>query len=259
MSKSLEIQELALIIAAKNYDPSTLNPSFLAYSGIVSNEWELAKQPVVTNKASLVVFKNGVKIAAQPDRFMFVESISNMNEQKPEAPEVARRYIETLRHIDYQALGINFKGYVAFNNSPSGPKEYLFEDLLKPGPWQDCGNASLQAGLNFVYTFEHNRLNLSINEAALPVSDSEQLPIIMFSGNFGYDLSDRPTDERIGSLQQIIENWRTDLETYKYVVSKFLLAETDRDTMLSFPTSMPESVSTALKPLPTSKKSVSPQ
>jgi len=44
MSKVLEVQEIAVVITATNYDPSLLNPNFLKYSGIIEEDWELAKQ-----------------------------------------------------------------------------------------------------------------------------------------------------------------------------------------------------------------------
>ena len=60
MTQALEIQELAIVITAKNYDPSLLNPNFLKYSGIIPTDWELARQPVVSNRASQIVFNNGI-------------------------------------------------------------------------------------------------------------------------------------------------------------------------------------------------------
>ena len=63
MTQALEIQELAIVITAKDYDPSLLNPGFLKYSGIIPEDWELVKQPVVSNRASQIVFNNGVYTA----------------------------------------------------------------------------------------------------------------------------------------------------------------------------------------------------
>ena len=35
MSKNLEIQELAIVVTANNYDPNLLSPNFLKLSGII--------------------------------------------------------------------------------------------------------------------------------------------------------------------------------------------------------------------------------
>ena len=55
-----DIQELSITIAAKELDPTLLSEQFLKFSGIVPNEWELARQPVLNPGGSQVMFKNGV-------------------------------------------------------------------------------------------------------------------------------------------------------------------------------------------------------
>ncbi len=118
MNQALEIQELAIVITAKNYDPSLLNPGFLKYSGIVSPDWELAKQPVVSSRGSQIIFNNGIYIAAQPNRLMFVEALNTKeNISEAEIPQLAHRYTEILRTIEYQAVGINFRGYSTCTNT----------------------------------------------------------------------------------------------------------------------------------------------
>lgn len=66
MNRTLEIQELAIVVTAKNYDPSLLNPGFLKHSGVVPEDWQLSGQPVVTERGSQIVFNNGVYVGAQP-------------------------------------------------------------------------------------------------------------------------------------------------------------------------------------------------
>ncbi|MBD2492438.1 hypothetical protein [Aulosira sp. FACHB-615] len=70
MSQSLSIQEIAIVIATKQYNPTILTPDFLKYSGIVPIEWELAQQPVLTNSNAQVVFQNGISIIAQVNRII---------------------------------------------------------------------------------------------------------------------------------------------------------------------------------------------
>ncbi|MBX9255594.1 hypothetical protein H1Q63_16925, partial [Desmonostoc muscorum CCALA 125] len=56
MSQSLNIQEIAIAIAAKQHNPTILTPDFLKYSGIVPSDWELSKPPIITDSAAQVVF-----------------------------------------------------------------------------------------------------------------------------------------------------------------------------------------------------------
>ena len=221
MNQALEIQELAIVITAKNYDPSLLNPNFLKYSGIIPEDWELARQPVVSNRASQIVFNNGIYIAAQPNRLMFVEALNN-KEDKTEAriPQLARKYIEILRTIEYQALGINFRGYSTVTNTTVEENNYLIDKLIQPGEWQQCGTKPVKAGLNLLFSYDDKQLNVSVNEAGLKLPESEQVPVVLYSGNFHYDISEKEPENVLPSLNSIIDNWQQDLEIYTDVVSK---------------------------------------
>lgn len=51
--------------------------------------------------------------------------------------------------------------------------------------------------MNLVYTFEEKRLLLSITEAKLQLPEQAEVPILLFSGNFDYDLSKFESNDRI--------------------------------------------------------------
>lgn len=221
MNQALEIQELAIVITAKNYDPSLLNPGFLKYSGIVPEDWELARQPVVSNRASQIVFNNGIYIAAQPNRLMFVEALNNQEDKhNAQIPELARKYVEILRTIKYQAVGINFRGYTTCTNTTVESNNYLIDKLIQPGEWQQCGTKPVKAGLNLLFSYDDKQLSLSVNEAGLKLPESEQAAIVLYSGNFNYDLSDFKPEKVLPTINSIIDNWQQDLEIYTDVVSK---------------------------------------
>ncbi|WP_299493043.1 hypothetical protein [Acaryochloris sp. IP29b_bin.137] len=221
MNKTIDIQELAFVVAAKNYEPSLLNPGFLKYSGIIPSDWELSRQPVFNDRVAQIVFNNGVNIVGEPNRFMLIEAMGTKSEETLDSPQVSQRYIQTLSNLDYQGVGINFRGYIPFAANSSDAHEYLFKHLFSEGSWQTCGTAPVQAGLNLVYTFENSQLNLSVNEAKLQLPEQEQVPVILFSGNFDYALSDIAESDRLGRLQEIIGNWQTDLNSFKQVVNQF--------------------------------------
>ncbi len=222
MSQTLEIQELAIVITAKNYDPSLLNLELLKYSGVISEAWKLARQPVTSKRASQIVFDNGVHITAQPNRLIFVEALNNKEDKAAEIPGLVRRYVEILRTIDYQAVGINFRGYVTCPNSTVESNRYLFDNLIQPGEWQNCGTDSVKAGVSFMFTYDEKQLNLSINEAALKLPESEKVPIVLFNGNFNYDITSDLPGNRLPQLGKIVDNWHRDLNIYRDVVSKFI-------------------------------------
>lgn len=223
MSKTLEIQELAIVITAKNYDPNLLSPSFLKSSGIVSEDWELAREPIVNNRASQVVFNNGIYLAAQPNRFTFVEALNNKELTQVQVSSLINRYVEVLRNLEYQAIGINLRGYVPCNEKTLESNNYLRDNFIVPGEWQSEGTAPVKAGLNLVFTYDNKQLYLSVNEAGIKFPESEQLPIVLFGGNFDYDLSSDSKEEKLARLQSIVKNWQQDLDIYRDVVNKMIV------------------------------------
>ncbi len=260
MNQNLEIQELVIAIAVKQQNPTVLTADFLKYSGIVPNDWELARPPILTNAGAQVVYQSGIGIVAEVNRVVFSELIANKEAKEVSIPVIARKYIETLTQVNYQGISINFRGYVLFsqeNNTPRNyifgnllkpgpqvnyqgisinfrgyvlfnqenntPRNYIFGNLLKPGPWQDFGTSPVQAGLRFIYTLKEAQLFLEVNEVGLQLPDKSQLPAILFSANFSHAIAQDDPSQRLANLVQAIGNWQTDLETYKEVVNtKFL-------------------------------------
>jgi hypothetical protein len=220
MSHSLTVQELALVVAVRQQDPTLINPEFLHYSGIIPEIWELAQQPLRSAQGAQIRFKNGVAVMAYPQRTIFIEPYRDA--EIPLIPEIAKRYSEILRNLELQAFGLNLQGFVPFNQGATAAREYLNHQLLASGPWQSLGTAPMQAQLNFSYQFERNRLTLSVQEAALQLPEQQRMPIVMFTGNFETDLRSVDAPERLGHLHQLLQAWPQDLATYQSVVAQFL-------------------------------------
>lgn len=225
MNKSLVVQELVIVIAAKNLSPTILNPDFLRYSGIVPENWEFQRQPIYSDRVAQVIFTNGISIVAEPQRVVFIEAIDNKATTEVAIPGIARKYVQTLPNVEYQAMGLNPRGYVTFDKGQDAARKYLAETLLSPGPWNEVGIRPTRATINYAYTLERGQFNLSVNEAALRQQDETTTPIVLFSGNFDYDIAGNTGSEKLESLYQSLENWQGDLETYINIVNnKFLLS-----------------------------------
>jgi hypothetical protein len=62
---------------------------------------------------------------------MFVEALNNKEDIKnAEIPQIAHRYSEILRTIEYQAVGINFRGYTTCINTTVEENNYLIERAI---------------------------------------------------------------------------------------------------------------------------------
>ncbi|MDZ8055692.1 MAG: hypothetical protein RMX68_026915 [Aulosira sp. ZfuVER01] len=223
MSQNLDIQEFVIAIAVRQQNPTVLTADFLKYSGIIPSDWELARPPVLTNAAAQVVFQNGVSIIAEVNRIVFSELIANKEAQDVSIPVIARKYVETLTQVSYQGVSINFRGYVLFEQKNGTPRNYIFGNLLKPGPWQEFGTSPVQAALRFIYTLKEAQLFLDVNEVGLQLPDKSLLPAILFSANVSHTIAQDDPVQRLTNLVQVIGNWQKDLEIYKEVVNtKFL-------------------------------------
>jgi hypothetical protein len=226
MSQSLSIQEFAIAIAVKQQNPTILTPDFLRYSGIVPNNWELARQPIVTNSVAQVAFTNGVSIAAQVNKIVFSELIATKEVNEVEIAAIANKYIEKLPEVEYRAVGINFRGHVMFEQQNGSARNYIFKTLLNPGPWQEFGKAPVSAAMRFVYTLEKAQLNLDINEAGLQLPDKTIIPSVIFSANFNHETAEDTSNQRIAHLLQVIKNWSINQEIFQELIdTKFLKSE----------------------------------
>ncbi|MEH1899399.1 MAG: hypothetical protein V7K94_29695 [Nostoc sp.] len=233
MNQSLITQEFGIIIAAKNHNPTLLNPDFLKYSGIVPAEWELARQPISTPNVSQVAFTNGVMIVAEPTRVIFIEAIEGKPVAEIIVADIAKKYVQTLPNVEYEAVGLNPRSYMSFDQQQDAARQYLAEMLLSPGPWQEVGTAPVRATLNLVYTMARCPFYLTVSEAALRNSDETSTPIVLFNGSFSYEVKGETAPERLGNLHQIIDNWQVDLADYQEIIStKFLAKVPDNTTVV---------------------------
>jgi hypothetical protein len=219
MSSTFTTQEVSIVIAAQQ-SPSMLREDLLKYSGIIPGDWQLSRQPVVGEQLSQLAFENGCSIAAQPDRLMFLEAIGDKEPETVAIGDVARKYVETMKAADYQAVGVNFRSYVPYPNDNEAADTYICNKLLAPGSWQQHGKENVRAALNLLYTLDRGQLNLSINSATIQQPEQEALPILLFSGNFNYDVKEIPAEKRIPTMAALIDNWITDYDTFRELIQQ---------------------------------------
>ncbi len=230
--KKIELQELAIVIAVKELDPTLLTPEFLNYSQIVPADWTVVGQPVRSFQGSQVSFQSGVSVIAQPQRISFAELATNKPAAELEIPKLAAKFVDVLGNLSYLGVGINLRGYIDFGADRRAAREFIFQNLLAPGAWQQMGTAPVQAGINLSYTFDDRRLNLSINEAILEIPERPASAIVVFGGNFDYDVAGTIAPAaHTQRIKQVVTNWQRDLQLYQQVVERFMLSS----SVVSFP------------------------
>jgi hypothetical protein len=225
------IQEIAVTIAAKNLDPTLLSEQFLKLSGIVPNEWEAARQPVFSPGGSQIVFKNGLGIVAQPRTVTFMETMGNKPQEEILVAKIAIQFIDKLPNAEYQGLTISPKYLIPFPQNADGARQYITRTLLAPGPWQDFGQAPVQAGVNFLYQFEGCQLSLGINQATLQLPDQGNVSALLFAGNFNYPIENPDPQARLKMLHQYLNGWQSDLDTFRGIVYERFLVQRQPETV----------------------------
>lgn len=224
MSQNIVLQNLGIAIAIRNHNPAILTQEFLKYSDIVPEDWELAREPIAGNQGSQVVYRNGVTLTAQQEILSFVEIIGAKTINDIQASNIAHKYVKALPNLEYQALGIDVRGYITASQLSEGvsAQSYL-NSLLAPAPWREIGQQPVKASVQLVFSLAQGQFSLGINEGVLYVSEEETVPIVLFNGNFSYRMSGNKKEERLESLHQLIDNWQRDINTYQEIINtKFL-------------------------------------
>ncbi len=220
----LSISEFSVVLLVKNQNPTLLNLDFLKYSGIVGQDWEVSGSPVSTPQGSQIIFQNGLRLAADSTRTIFLESVIGKSIDDIVSAQVAKRYTQILSQAEYEAVGINLTGLVTFREQPQLAQTYLSKALLLSGNWLEFGTQPPKVDLNISYTLEKGMLNLQINEIQLPQeNEAASIPAVRYFGNFDYALQQVELTDRLTTLQTYLDQWQSNIETFTNLINQRFL------------------------------------
>lgn len=202
------IQDLALVVVARNHNPTILNPDFLRANHIVPDNWELAGPPICVEPIASVTYATGVNITAQADHVTFAESVAGKHKASVVLPDIAAKYVETLRHVNYRALGINPTGHLIFGQD-AGPqvREFIIKRFLAPPQWGKWEQPLWAAGVKLTFTVEPWMMNVRINEGIVQRPGKPPSAAIVVSGNFHKDLCGKTVEEHLKDLLDSLKQW----------------------------------------------------
>jgi len=221
MKSGLEIIECSIVTAASNHNPTILNPDFLKRNKIVPEEWEI-KKVLCTEVISQVAFGNGFVLTVEPKKIIFLENDPDRS-TLPRLDEISIQYVKTLPHAAYTAVGVNFKGVVAFNHLDQA-RSWLLEELVASGPWKEIGNGIQSAGLTLVYLIRDAKLTLKMDPAEFQrAGEPSSRPVVLFDGNFNWDLPKENHSLALSRMEAIMKDWKEDRKSFSEVVETILL------------------------------------
>ncbi len=217
----------SIVITALNHNPTILNPDFLIRNEIVPSDWPLDNsKPILTTPAfSQLAFGVGISFQIDSDRIKISDSAPT-GEIFP-VPEIAAKFMETLPHVNYQALGINFDRALLFSDVESA-RLFQRQAYLKDGPWNMSGALS-EFVAKFIYTLEDCQCNLSFGspkKVKLDSSEDEPRPILVLSANFHRHFGKiGDLEQRIDAFKKAISNWESDKATFESITEKLTRGE----------------------------------
>ena len=210
-------------MVAQNHNPTILNPDFLKHNDIVPGDWNLKRAPICVEPMAEVFFENDIKINAQLDKVIFFEPIKeNKKISKLKIILMAKKYVETLRHVKYTAVGINPIGHIIFDTYDSA-KGFMSDNFIKSGPWKEYDEQLTNIRLNLSYKFSDVEMNLSINPSAYRIADKESLPVLLLGANFHHTIDGKSYERLIPDTTKIIMNWQSDIKILEQFINKLPL------------------------------------
>ncbi len=223
-AQSMHVRELSVVIAARNHNPTILNPDFLARNEIVSSEWNLAQAPVCVEPFAQVQYQNGISVVSELGKLVFTQAGTSLTKEAVEVVEMAQRYVRVVPHVDYRAVGINPKGDVEFPTE-DGPQQYIMGALVAQGPWKNYGKAPVKASSTFIFELAEARLFLTVQEAKLNRPDGTFSPVVSFAANFHYELSWNLKEEMMASISNALGGWQNCWTEYEYLIRNVFIPE----------------------------------
>lgn len=158
------------------------------------SDWEVAEPSVSTPVFGMVKYKNGIVFNVQENRFQVGQNELKDDVGECQVPALARKYVQKLPHVKYQAVGINFKGFIEC----ADPETLVMDRFLKPGIADFNGAHPEASGFRFVYHLDDVRLRLSFDSGKVKGADGEkERSGILIDANYHMDLAGHNIDQEI--------------------------------------------------------------
>ena len=147
---------------------------------------------------------------------IFEQKSDPLNEGNIACVDMAKRYLNTLPHVKYTAIGINPKGYKVVRSGQSNELSAAFVDR---GDWMSFNDVKPDFQIKAVYALSDKRIVLDVSEGSS--NDNTDYPLIMLQANIHRDIPDTNQQKRIKVLLDILDSWRTDLLEFTQIVRCF--------------------------------------
>lgn len=226
MNNTVHVGQLDIVVLAQNHNPSILNPDFLYRNHIVEEAWgwDLSEPPFSTPVMSRVSFTSHLAVTAEPERLIFHETDGESIPETTLIAEVATKYVATLPHVAYVAVGINPTCHIVMPTVEAA-KEYVLSKYMRKGPWLRCGGGCVAAAVKLTLALSDATLDLSIFHGLIGVGKESGKPCVAFQGNVHRKLKGNTHQEKQRHLEDLLGHWKNDYTQFINLVEKCFIGE----------------------------------
>jgi len=206
-----QLLQFSVVVVGRTHNPSLLNPDFLVINNIVQKAWgwEVA-ETITTPPLAMVRYTTGVTVTVEHNKFQVADVDVRNKPIQSKAAAIARCYVETLPHVRYTAVGLNFQSAV----DAEIPGQLLKERFLKPGAWDGPGHTVAGVGLRLVYPLDGGgRLVMSLDAGETEKIEGDKTckkSVVLVNGNFHKDCQSYPAkDQVLKYIDEAGKHWIT--------------------------------------------------
>ena len=211
-----QLFEFSVVLVASNNNPSIINPDFLLHNGIVTDRDPIRKESISTPTFSVVKFQGDVNVRAEPNRVVFEQTGSSIAIDSVICAEIAKRYLKTIPHVPYSALGLNPK---SFEKLPVQRRSGIEAAIAEQGAWMKHDSVVPEFGLKATYLFRDRRITFDVQKAQT-IIDNSSISAVVFQANIHREIKEHSQPMRINSMLSILDSWMDDYSDFTEISSK---------------------------------------
>ena len=213
---AVQLFEFSVVLVASNNNPSIVNPDFLLNNGIITDLEPDRERSIATPMFSLAMFKGAVNVKAEPNRVIFEQTGTPLTVDRVICAEIAKRYLKTVPHVPYSAVGINPKSYRTRSRAlPSA----VGHALIDRGTWMEHDSTVPTFGLKASYQYPDRRITLDVSEGEANISGQTSL-VDVYAANIHRNIKEQNQQMRISSLLSLLDTWQDDYSDFITNISK---------------------------------------
>ena len=165
----LETVNVSVVLVADSHNPAILNPDFLQKNGIVPSEWGV-RETFTTPAFSRVAYDSGCVWEVNPQRNIVQQNQGAHLDAAHSPYKMATKYIETLPHVRYQAIGLNMGVFSPMDN----PEAWIKSNILKYSGPAGSPFRLRSAGVNLNFELEDENVECNLQLAHVRETPTEE-------------------------------------------------------------------------------------